>query len=179
MYKIGSVRTAVLALLAKGPLHGYEVKRVLEDDFGELWGALNIGQIYTTLRRLERDGLVVQELVRQPARPDKKIFSLTPAGHEVVSEWIDEVLGAPRIRDEFFTKIVLAERANLADPLTLIDRQRRAYLRELRSLQELAATTTAGALAVEGAVLHLQADLRWLERCEQAFARTTNEGSTT
>ena len=173
------MRNAVVALLAKGPLHGYEVKRVLEEDFGELWGELNIGQIYTTLRRLERDGLVVQEVVRQPARPDKKVFSLTPAGHEAVRAWIDDVLGVPRIRDEFFTKIVLADRAKLADPLTLIDRQRRAYLRELRSLQELAATATsrAGALAVEGAVLHLQADLKWLERCEQTLATTTNERS--
>ena len=174
------MRSAVLALLAKGPLHGYEVKRVLEDDFGELWGELNIGQIYSTLRRLERDGLVVQEVVRQAARPNKKVFSLTAAGNEAVHEWIDEVLGVPRIRDEFFTKIVLADRAKLADPLTLVDRQRRAYLRELRSLQDLGSTATsrAGALAVEGAVLHLQADLRWLERCEQTFAAQKNEGST-
>lgn len=172
------MRNAVLSLLAKAPTHGYELKRQLDGDFGELWGELNIGQIYTTLRRLERDGLVVQEVVEQPGRPAKKVFSLTPSGHDAVREWVDAVLSAPRVRDEFFTKVVVADRARLADPLSLIDRQRRAYLRELRSLQELAASarSTAAALAVEGAVLHLQADLKWLERCEQALATEKREG---
>lgn len=169
------MRHALLALLAKGPTHGYDLKRTLESDFGELWGELNIGQIYTTLRRLERDGLVGSETVRQADRPDKKVFSLTPAGHDEVATWVDEVLPAPRIRDEFFTKLVLAGRSALADPVAMIDRQRRAYLRDLRRLQDLAetASTPASQLAVEGAVLHLQADLAWLERCERAFATVT------
>lgn len=165
-------------LLAKAPAHGYDLKRQLDEDFAELWGELNIGQIYTTLRRLERDGLVVQQVVEQQGRPDKKVFSLTPAGHDFARSWVDAVLPAPRVRDEFFTKVVVADRARLSDPLTLIDRQRREYLRELRSLQELAetATSTAAALAAEGAVLHLQADLKWLERCEHALAMRTKEG---
>ena len=76
-----------------------------------------------------------------------------------------------RLRDQFFTKLVVASQARLGDPLVLIDRQRRAYLRRLRELNDLAETVEgfAAAMAVEGAVLHLQADLRWLERCEEAL----------
>ena len=84
---------------------------------------------------------------------------------------MDQPSPAVRVKEEFFTKLVLAARANVADPLVLIDRQRRARIRELRSVSDLAASATglAARLAVEGAVLHLQADLKWLERCEQAF----------
>jgi DNA-binding PadR family transcriptional regulator len=172
------MRNALLALLAKGPAHGYELKRVLDDDFGEVWGTLNIGQIYTTLGRLERDGLVRSETVAQDSRPAKKVFALTADGHSAVGAWINETLPAPRLRDEFFTKVVLADRGALGDPLELIDRQRRSYLRELRALQALGETahTTAAELAVEGAVLHLQADLKWLETCEQTFARKRMAG---
>jgi DNA-binding PadR family transcriptional regulator len=169
------VRHALLALLSKEPAHGYELKQAVEAEFGELWPPVNIGQIYKTLGRLEDDGLVRSATVTQASRPDKKVFELTAAGREELVAWIDQPSPSVRVKDEFFTKVVLAARAKVADPLVLIDRQRRAHLRQLRSLGELATTATgiAARLAVEGAVLHLQADLHWLERCEQAF--TTGE----
>ena len=167
------MRHALLALLAKEAGHGYELKAALERTFGELWPRVNTGQIYTTLARLERDGLVRSSSVAQSDRPDKKVFELTAAGHDELGAWIDQLLPAVRIRDEFFTKLVLAAEAGLTDPLVLIDRQRRSYLRELRTISDLAdrAPSAAAALAVEGAVLHLQADLKWLERCEAEFSK--------
>jgi DNA-binding PadR family transcriptional regulator len=180
------MRHALLALLSKEPAHGYELKQAVEWEFGELWPPVNIGQIYKTLGRLEADGLVRSATVAQASRPDKRVFELTAAGREELDAWIDRPSPGVRVKDEFFTKLVLAARAGVADPLVLIDRQRRAHLRQLRSLNDLAASaadgiraTQAGGLAarlaVEGAALHLQADLKWLERCEQAF--TTGEPS--
>jgi hypothetical protein len=101
------------------------------------------------------------------------VFELTAAGTEAVGRWVDD-LGVPQLRDAFFSKLVLAAQTRLADPLVLIDRQRRAYLRRLAELGELASSARGftARLAVEGAVLHLQADLRWLEQCEEAL--TTN-----
>ena len=97
-------------------------------------------------------------------------FALTPAGHQELAGWVDEVVPGVRVRDELLTKLVLAVRAGLADPMVLIDRQRRADLRELHSVGELArsAAGVAARLAVEGALVHLEADLEWLERCEAA-----------
>jgi DNA-binding PadR family transcriptional regulator len=171
------MREALLGLLAKEPAHGYELKQALEAEFGELRPAVNIGQVYATLTRLERAGLVRSTAIAQGSRPDKKVFELTAAGHKELQRWVDDLVPAARVRDEFFTKLVLAARARLADPVVLIDRQRRAYLRRLRQLGDLAedARGLAARLAVEGAVLHLQADLKWLERCEEAF--TTPPGA--
>ena len=87
---------------------------------------------------------------------------------------------AGRVREGFLSKLVLAWKTRLADPVMLIDRQRRAYLRQLRELNELADTATGlvARLAVEAAVLHVQADLKLLEYCEQAVIadRTDLEG---
>jgi DNA-binding PadR family transcriptional regulator len=177
------VREVILALLAKEPAHGYELGHGIELLFGDVWPGVNIGQVYSTLGRLERAGLVRSVSVAQTNRPDKKVFELTPAGREELQGWVDEVVVADRLRDQFFTKLVVASQARLGDPLVLIDRQRRAYLRRLRELNDLAETLDgfAATMAVEGAVLHLQADLRWLERCEEALHardRDRSEGLT-
>lgn len=167
------MRDALLALLAKEPGHGYELKQALEKEFGEAWPAINIGQIYKTLGRLEADQLVRSRSVVQSDRPDKRVFDLTAAGHEAVQHWLHTPVDAPKVKGEFFTKLALATRGRLADPLVLIDHQRRAHLRHLRDLTDLADRTheRVSRLALEGAILHVQADLTWLERCEEAFGR--------
>jgi DNA-binding PadR family transcriptional regulator len=162
------VRHLILGLLAKGPSHGYELKAAIDRALGRLSPPLNIGQIYTTLRRHERDGLVSAKSVDQAERPQKRVYSLTAAGHEELATWLAATEVEVRIRDSFFLKLIAAESSRLADPIELIDRQRRALLRRLRAVQRGGEGTTATErMAVEGAVLHLQADLRWLEICEQ------------
>ena len=73
-----------LALLASGRTHGYELKRRYDQLFAAVWGPVNIGQIYVTLGRLERDGLVVQERVGQDGRPDRKDYELTERGRSAL-----------------------------------------------------------------------------------------------
>ena len=154
------------------PAHGYELKLAIESMFGELWPAVNIGQVYQTLSRLERQGLVRSATVTQESRPDKKVYELTSAGRERLERWVDEVVPAARVREGFLSKFVLAWRSGLADPVMLIDRQRRAYLLRLRELNELADTASGlvAHLAVEASVLHVEADLKLLEYCEQAVS---------
>jgi DNA-binding PadR family transcriptional regulator len=164
------VREVLLGLLHKEPSHGYELKLAIESMFAELWPEVNIGQVYQTLGRLERGGLVRSATVTQGSRPDKRVYELTAAGQEELRRWVDGPLPAVRVRDTFFSKLVLAWKVRLADPVMLIDRQRRDYLRQLRELNQLAdgAASLVGRLAVEAAVLHVQADLKLLEFCEQA-----------
>jgi DNA-binding PadR family transcriptional regulator len=159
----------LLALLAKEPAHGYELKAQLEQIFGEAYPAPNIGQIYVTLQRLERDGLVCSQDVVQTTRPNKRVYELTDAGREAVIEWIDTPSEGPRVRDEFFMKLALSPLTGTSDRLGLINRQRRHYLAQLRSLSELAvaADRRIPRLLIEGAILHLQADLDWLARCQE------------
>jgi DNA-binding PadR family transcriptional regulator len=165
------VRPHLLALLAKEPAHGYELKLALEQTFGEAYPSPNIGQIYVTLKRLEQDGLVRSQDVEQTTRPNKRVYELTPAGRDAVYAWVEEPSEGPRVRDDFFTKLVLAPMAGLADRMDLINKQRRHYLGIMRNLTGLQASSdvadTAARLLIEGAVLHLQADLDWLERCQE------------
>jgi DNA-binding PadR family transcriptional regulator len=173
------MRLPLLALLAKEPAHGYELKLALGETFGQAYPSPNIGQIYVTLKRLEADGLVRSEPVAQDRRPDKKVYELTVKGREALAEWVSEPGEGPRVRDDFFVKLILAPRAGIADRMELINSQRRHYYHVMRNLTELQSAlseaalseaATAGAaprLVIEGAILHLQADLDWLERCQE------------
>jgi DNA-binding PadR family transcriptional regulator len=162
----------LLALLAKVPAHGYELKILLEQMFGDAYPSPNIGQIYVTLQRLERDGLVASQDVVQQARPNKRVYEVTDAGREALANWIDQPSDGPRIRDDFFMKLALGPLAGAPNRLALINRQRRDYLNQMRGLSAIAGATEPGVarLLVEGAMLHLQADLDWLERCQEELA---------
>ncbi len=164
------MRPVLLALLAKEPAHGYELKQALEQIFGRAYPSPNIGQIYVTLSRLEKDGLVRSQDVEQTSRPNKKVYELTPAGREALAAWVEEQSDGARLRDDFFVKLALAPMAGAADRMTLINKQRRHLLNLMRGLSELAAATDPdnkiALLLIEGARLHLQADLDWLEHCQ-------------
>jgi DNA-binding PadR family transcriptional regulator len=166
------MRELFLALLSDEPAHGYELKQSLEQEFGDLLPALNAGQIYTTLARLERDGLVVGQTVPGDSR-GKREYELTDAGRAALSAWIELPVPGTRLKDEFFMKLVVLASARLAEPTQLLDRQRREYLQSLRDLNALLEANGKGPAAellVEGAILHLKADLEWLELIEQRFA---------
>jgi DNA-binding PadR family transcriptional regulator len=165
------VQEVVLALLAKEPAHGYQLRARLKDALGPVGEAMNAGQIYVTLGRLEKAGQVACE--REPGladRPDRKVYALTPAGQQRVADWLAEVTWPGPAPAEFHLKLVAAAASRLADPLTLVDAQRRELLRRLRDAQRAAMAEPDGSeagLLLEGLVLRLQADLRWLEACER------------
>src|SRR3954469_6973521 len=166
------MRHAVLALLAEEPAHGYEIKRGLEERFGTVVAPLNAGQVYTTLQRLQRDELVADDAVAQSGRPDKRVYRLTEAGRAALEEWLGGPSAPTRLRDDFFMKLVFAQSLGLADPTELIARQRAAYLRSLGELERVLAGGGAcgiSAVVVGGAALHLEADLKWLDRCEEVL----------
>jgi DNA-binding PadR family transcriptional regulator len=168
----------VLAMLAKEPSHGYELRARLRQALGSLGEAMNAGHIYVTLSRLERAGLVAAERSTTAGdRPDRKTYGLTPAGQQRVAEWLVEVSWPKPDLAEFHLKLIAAAAAGLADPVTIVDAQRRELLRRLRDAQRAAMAEPDGsdaALLLEGIVLRLQADLRWLEACEQSW---TGRGS--
>jgi DNA-binding PadR family transcriptional regulator len=161
----------VLAMLAKEPSYGYELRARIRDALGPLGEAMNPGQVYVTLARLEKAGLAVSERSSgSEERPDRKVYALTPDGQQRVVEWLAEVSWPKPDLAEFHLKLVAAAAAGLADPLTIVDAQRRELLRRLRDAQRAAMAEPDGsdtALLLEGVVLRLQADLRWLEVCEQ------------
>ncbi len=164
----------VLALLAKEPSHGYQLRARLRQALGPLGDAMNDGQVYVTLARLEKAGEVVSERgAGLPERPDRKTYALTAHGQQRVADWLAEVSWPKPDLAEFHLKLLAAAAARLADPIAIIDAQRRELLRRLRDAQRAAMAELDGsepALLLEGVVLRLQADLRWLEACERIWS---------
>ena len=162
----------LLAMLAKEPSYGYELRARLNQALGAVGEEMNAGHIYVTLGRLEKAGLVTCERAAGVAdRPDRKVYALTAAGQDRVTDWLTEVDWPKPDLVEFHLKLVAA--AGLADPISIVDSQRRELLRRLREAQRAAMAepdASAAGLLLEGAVLRLQTDLRWLEACERKWS---------
>lgn len=168
------IQHAVLALLADGPSHGYELKSAFEAAIGPQWGALNIGHLYQVLDRLSRDGLVASERVAQSVKPDRVVYEITSAGTAELTRWLDTP--APRtagFRDDFFLKIMAAARSRAPDIVRrVIGTQRGFLLRELRNLETLRrdhGNDPVVGLLLAAATRHVTADLTFLDDAEQAL----------
>src|SRR5437588_5443982 len=161
-----SLKYGLMGLLAEEPLHGYEVKNRFEAMLGGTW-EVNIGQIYTTLQRLERDGLV------RPVGPrgdrGKLLYDRSPDGHKALDQWLAEPDSGPQqLHEDIYVKLLLATRIANGDLEQLLARQKRAYLQRLRDLNRLEERARRDgridlARLVRGALLHTEADLNWMD----------------
>lgn len=163
-----SLKLGILGLLAEEPLHGYEVKSRFEAMVGHTW-EVNIGQIYSTLQRLERDELV--EPAGDRGDRGKLAYKLTPLGRQELDRWLSEPEAEPQqLHDDLFIKLMLIRRLANGNLVGLIDRQRRIYLQRIRDLSDLERRARAEKrsdllLLIKGAVIHAEADIKWLDAC--------------
>jgi DNA-binding PadR family transcriptional regulator len=167
-----SVRNAILGLLAHRPRHGYELHDAFEAMVGgeQNWD-IKPAQVYSTLTRLEHKGLVAEDGVIQDGGPEKHIYTVTDAGRAELQEWFTRPVLSDRRRDEFFLKLMLSLNVAEGNPRKLIYIQRAGLYRELHNLtaqrsQVNPKTELAYLLLLDQAVMHLEADLRWLEMIE-------------
>lgn len=165
-----AVREGLLALLKEGPSHGYVLKTAFEATTGGTW-TLNVGQVYTTLDRLQRDGFVTSEEV-----DGQKRYTITPGGREELGGWWSAVPGdAPPPRDELVLKVLFAIEDGPDHALEVITRHRTALTRLLqerrRATRPGARDDLAAALVAEALVTRAEADLRWLDTCEARVLR--------
>ncbi len=181
-----SVRLGLMALLAEGPSYGARLRSDFEERTGGTW-PLNVGQVYTTLERLVRDGLVAQE---GEADTEGRIsYRLTDAGiAELATWWTTPVDRTSTPRDELTIKLALAVTAPGVDVHRVVQSQRTSTLRHLRDLTRLKrgaldrAEGTAGGdadaeqglawlLVLENLVFAAEAEVRWLDHVETVLAR--------
>ena len=167
-----SVRHAILALLAQRPRHGYDLRAAFEAVAGgqENW-EVKPAQVYTTLTRLEKSGLVTEQAVEQDAGPEKRIYAITLAGQSTLQEWFTEGARPEHQRDPFFLKLMLALVSRAVDPYGLINTQRTLLYRELHALTKQRSRVDpkrqmARLPLLDKAATQLEADLRWLEMTE-------------
>lgn len=167
-----SVRNALLGLLEQRPRHGYELHDAFEAVVGgeENWD-VKPAQVYATLTRLEQGGLITEESLAQDGGPAKRIYAVTPAGRQALREWFSTPVKTAHQRDEFFLKLVLSVATGQADPYQVIYIQRSSLYRELHALtsrrtQADPRSELAHILLLDQAIMHLEADLRWLDMIE-------------
>ncbi len=167
-----SVRHALLALLSEGPKYGLQLREEFESGTGEVW-PLNVGQVYTTLQRLERDGLIGSD---DPGDGPQKTYRMTAQGAGELDEWLRTPpdLALPP-RDELVMKVLVAARVPGVDVYAVIQSHRR-YLVELmqrwtRLKEDDAGADVALALAVDAELFRLDAVTRWLDAADARLKR--------
>jgi DNA-binding PadR family transcriptional regulator len=161
-----SIRHGLLALLERGPMYGYQLRAAFEASTGGAW-RLNIGQVYTTLARLERDGMV-RPLPGNDA--GQRPYGITETGRAELSAWFaTPVTRAARPRDELAIKLTLALTSPRVDQRRLLAAQRAATMGELRELNQArlqVGDDPARRLALDALMFHAEAEIRWLDHCE-------------
>ncbi len=172
-----SVRHALLALLSEGPKYGLKLREEFEDRTGDVW-PLNVGQVYTTLQRLERDGLVVSDNDDEDGR--QRDYRITEDGRRELDEWLRTPpdLSSPP-RDELVIKVLVALHLPGVEVHAVIQSHRR-YLVELMQqwtkLKEDDAQLDLGfALAVDAELFRLDAVVRWLDVADGRLRRAATE----
>ena len=170
-----SIKHAILGLLSDGPLHGYELRALYEEELVPA-GSLNFGQVYTTLDRLRRGGLVQHDVVSQAERPDKKVYSLTDQGTETLHKWLTEPTSSDLdLRNETFLKLMLARRLPGVKPVEILKVEKRSCFQRLHEVMQAKAEANKEnaplqtILLLDLAVLRIEAFMKWLEHCEQEF----------
>lgn len=171
-----SVKQGLLALLAEKPMYGARLRAEFEARTGGTW-PLNVGQVYTTLARLERDGLVK---AAGAADDEGRIsYRLTEAGRrEVAQWWLSPVDRDSAPRDELAIKLALAVTVPDVDVRRVVQTQRTATLRHLQDLTRLkqhAGADIAWLLVLENLIFSAEAEVRWLDHVEAMLAREASE----
>jgi DNA-binding PadR family transcriptional regulator len=173
-----SVRFGLLALLAEAPAHGYQLKTAFEHRTGGSW-ALNIGQVYTTLQRLERDGLVEA----LPSAGERNDYRVTPSGVEALETWFaTPVVPDAPARDELTIKVLLAVAAGNVDVTGVLQRQRRASVEQLqaytrRKAQADPTKDVAFLILLDALIFRTEAEIRWLDACDARIRSLGSRGA--
>lgn len=170
-----SIKFAILALLAERPRHGYQIKSEFDRRTNHSW-PLNIGQVYTTLERLERDGLCVRGEENQDGRV---IVTITEEGRRAVDEWFgNPVVQDTPPRNEIAIKLAIAASTKGRDVAGIVQAQRRVTVSALQQYRQVRRTIAeddlAGQLILERMVFDAEAEIRWLDHCESKAVQASH-----
>jgi DNA-binding PadR family transcriptional regulator len=171
-----SVRHGLLALLAERPHYGYELRGEFEARTGSTW-PLNVGQVYTTLARLVRDGCVTGS---EASESGQQYYEITAEGRAEVTQWFTTpVRREARPRDELAIKLALAVGNQDVDIASVIQAQRTDSLRALQDYTRLKVRAgtedLAWLLVLDAMVFQTEAEVRWLDHCESRVVQASRQ----
>jgi len=162
-----STAHVLLGLLAGGPRHGYDLKRAHDDRLPRA-KPLAYGQVYATLGRLERDGLVSEAGQDREGGPDRTSYEITDEGRQHLDTWLSAVEPpAPYVSSELFSKVVVAllaaDAGRARDYLVAQRAAHMSRMRELTTAKSESGASVGDVIAADYAIGHLEADLSWLQ----------------
>jgi DNA-binding PadR family transcriptional regulator len=170
-----SIRQGILAMLADGPRHGYQLRADFEERTGSTW-PLNIGQVYTTLSRLERDQLVIA--LDAAADDTQKRYALTDQGRAELASWFaTPVHREDRPRDELAIKLAMAAELPGTDLHAVVQAQRTDTMRALQDYTRLRRNHEEDSgeiswpIVLDSLIFSTEAEIRWLDACEERLSR--------
>ena len=167
-----SVRNAILGLLSQKPRHGYELHAAFSAVVGEATWDVKPAQIYTTLERLEESGLVqTKSDLGEGREPGRRIYAITHDGRDALKNWFEEGVATEHQHDEFYVKLMIGLASGEADPSRIIQTQRSGLYQELHDAtaqrdEHDPHAEMAQILLIDKTIMHLEADLRWLDMIE-------------
>jgi DNA-binding PadR family transcriptional regulator len=167
-----SVRNALLALLTEGPKYGLQLRQEFEARTGDVW-PLNVGQVYTTLQRLERDGLVASE---DGDEGSQRRYTITTLGSSELTAWLrTPSADAPPPRDDLLIKVLVATQVPGVDVHEVVQVHRRHLVEVMQQYTAIKAEASpddiALALVVDAELFRLEAAVRWLDSAEVRLQR--------
>jgi DNA-binding PadR family transcriptional regulator len=173
---VSSVGMSLLAILDEQSMYGLQLKNEFETRTGGVW-PLNVGQVYTTLARLERDGLVDPG----EANNGQRFYQISEAGRARLAEWFEQPIHTrPPSRDELVLKLVMALGRQAGDPHDVIQRERRAAVELLQEYTRLkrgapVASDLGWLFLLDSLIFQTEARVRWLDACEARLEKTGSD----
>ena len=179
MPRESKTRFAILGMLQIGPRSGYDIKKELERSAGSFWNE-SYGQIYPMLKRIVEDGFATVETIERPEQVDRKVYTITEAGHKELQRWLKQPAEPVAIRDERILKVYFGAHADAKTPLHHVERIREQTaaeqaqlvgLREqLLNLDDSDPHATFQLLSLRHAELTLKATIAWCDEAEEALS---------
>ena len=177
-----SIKNGLLAILSLGDCHGYQLKHELTSRTGAVLD-VNIGQVYSTLSRLERDGLV-RQLPAASSKDGQQLFTITEAGRDEANTWLFEpIVDDHDVRNDLATKLALAVTLPSVDVAQIVKSQRARDIQKLQALtidkrgvEPKNPAEVAAILMNDRAIFNLEAELRWLDHIEKILGETKARG---
>ncbi|OAA84015.1 PadR family transcriptional regulator [Clostridium ljungdahlii] len=161
-----STKHAILGLLNERPMYGYEIKKEFEKSVSCIW-SINIGQLYTLLKKMENENEIVKQEISQKNRPDKFVYTIADKGKNELHKWLSEPVVMRQTKDEFYLKMMFLTQIQNEDAKKYIDKQIdiiEKQLNEFNNIKNINKTKRNKFMDIllEASIMHFEVDIQWL-----------------
>lgn len=166
-----STKYAILGLLNQKPMHGYEIKKEFEKSVSYIW-SINVGQLYTLLKKMEGENIIVKKEVPQENKRDKIVYEITDAGRNELQEWLSIPILNRQTKDEFYLKMMFLTQLGKENSRKYVDEQIKAMEKQSETFKELGIDHSDRmdkfmCLLLEASIMHFEVDIKWLKLYEE------------